>query len=958
MFHQFRFTRRCSALLTVLLLAACGGANENNSPPDAGSNPSALDGSSVKKALAAKDTAAVTWSTCAAEGQFCEFSGSQRVRYGMGDIWVEKVMNGTTRCDNQVFGDPVPGVKKLCQTQPIQWTFCSKEYSKCTPEGKQLVRFGAKDKWVIREVETVTACAYTVFGDPIPGTPKSCERAPLKGVSGPSDPVVVNAWSNPATWGGKVPPAGAEVVIPAGKTVLLDTKVKVKGLTVNGTLACGGDNIAIDADWVMVSGEKAKLSCGTQAKPYLGKFDLVLGGPKTDNINGMGARVLGAMSGAAIEMFGEPRTSWAKLGATTTSGSTTLTLAEVPKNWRAGMDIVIGSSSENPRHAEVRRIAAINGSTVTLASPLEFSHFGEQQTYANGKQSWTVDTRAPVGLLSRNITIQGGDDSSSTHFGGHMMSMASSKVYLSDVGFNRMGQKGLLGRYPFHWHFVGDATGQYVSNSTVWESYNRCFTIHGTDNALVENNVCYNHIGHGYFLEDGTEQGNTIAGNLGVLTVKPKEGEGILPSDTVVSAATAGPATFWVSNPQNTVRNNHANGSEGTGIWNFFEDRNMVRYDGQTINPRNLPFVEQADNTVSASEMGLVACEIKGGTQGVGGPGTKTVSRFTAFMTKRSGLWPCGVMQVFDDARLLDSGGPSFKAAFTAPQRMLVKNSLFVANSRLKDLNGGNKSRRAFGSYDQGSILQDSHFVGYTTQTKSALVGFAGGAVKDYTSRMQGLTFDPPQVAAFEKDAYDSNNMVTVFSVLNDVDGTLGAGGGMTLMPRSVFTDAMGCSNGRLEANTFGVLCPAKIVRARAQDILPQTGDVVMFMRRGGTDVVRKAFLGPNGDPNANNYVQFVAVANKDYHLGAEFSSDPGGNFYIQLLRVSPGDVIRYELRNVRPNTRVVNGDIAQVNSLQALESSSGSVWFRSGTTVHFKVVMPDRGEPWNETKRVVLRDN
>jgi hypothetical protein len=664
--------------------------------------------------------------------------------------------------------------------------------------------------------------------------------------------------------------------------------------------------------------------------------------------------VLGVMEGSTIELFGEARTGWTKLNGTALKGSNVLTLADTPINWRAGMALVIGSSSENPREAEVRRIQSINGKAVTLDAALSYNHFGEQQTYSNGRRTWTVDTRAPVGLLSRNITIQGGGDSGSTQFGGHVMSMAMSKVFVSDVGFNRMGQKGLLGRYPFHWHLVGNGAGQFVSNSSIWESYNRCFTIHGTDNVRVQDNVCYNHIGHGYFLEDGTEQGNTITGNLGVLTVKPNDGEAILPTDTVVSPATAGPATFWVSNPQNTVRNNHAGGSDGSGIWNFFENRNMTRYDGTTVNPRNLPFTEQADNTVSSSEMGLVACEITGGTQGVGGPGTKAVTRFTAFMTKRSGLWPCGAEQVFDDARLLDSGGNSFKAAFVAPQKMLVKNSLFVANSRLKDLNGGNKARRAFGSYDQGSILQDSHFIGYSTQTQSAFVGFAGGAVKDYTSRMQGLTFDPPQVAAFEIDIYNSKSIVDTFSVLNDLDGSLGAGGGMTLMPRSVFTDAMGCSNGNLEANTNGVLCPARIIRTRAEGVLPQRGDVVMFMSKGGIDIVRKAFDG-NGD---NKFVQFVSVPNKDYHLGAEFNSDPGGDFYFQILRASPGDVIRYEVRNLRPNTRVTDGDIAQVNSLQDLEKSTGSVWFRSGNTVHFKVVMSAQGQPWDTTRGVFFKSD
>jgi hypothetical protein len=941
---------RMAAVSVAAFLAACGGGNnseDTSSSPN--SEPSAVE-SPDSAALAT--TAALNAKACAGQNTVCDFT----------------VVNADSDRDIATFA--TSGTVSLVTAKRInvranaggaaRVVFTEGGVSRTEGTAPFAFKGDANGDYAPWEPKPGV---YKITAQPFNSAGKSGTAATLTltvVAEAPPPPPPTNAWSDPATWGGTVPPAGASVIIPAGKTVLLDTKVNVKSLTVNGTLACSGDDIAIEANWVMVSGNQAKLSCGTQARPYMGRFNLVLNGPKTDNINGMGARVLGAMNGATIEMFGEPRLSWTKLNATANKGGNTLSLATTPSGWRAGMDIVIGSSSDNPRHAEVRRIQAVNGNTVTLTSALEFSHFGEQQTYSNGKRTWTVDTRAPVGLLTRNITIQGGGDSGSTQFGGHMMSMATSKVFMSAVGFVRMGQKGLLGRYPFHWHLVGNASGQFVTNSSIWESYNRCFTIHGTDNALVENNVCYNHIGHGYFLEDGNEVGNAFVGNLGVLTIKPKANEAILPTDTVVSPATAGPATFWISNPQNIVRGNYANGSEGSGIWNFFENRNIPRYDGSTMNPRSLPFAEQSDNTVSASEMGLVACEIKGGTQGVGGPGTKAVTRFTTFMTKRSGLWPCGDEQVFDDARLLDSGGgdQGFKAAFVAPQRMLVKNSLFVANSRLASLNGGNKPRRAFGSYDQGSIMQDSHFVGYSAQAQSAFVSFVGGAVKDYTSRMQGLTFDPPQPAAFEGDRYNSKSIVDTFSVLNDLDGSLGAGGGMTLMPRSVFTDAMGCSTGKLEANTFGVLCPARIVRTRAQDVTPQTGDVVQFMSRDGKDVVRKAFTGTNGDANNPNYVQFVSVPNKDYHFGAEFASDPGGSFYLQIYRASPGDVIRYELRNLRPNTRITNGDIVQVGSLGDLEKSTGSAWFRSGTTVHFKVVMSSQGQPWGTTRGVNFSAN
>ena len=89
----------------------------------------------------------------------------------------------------------------------------------------------------------------------------------------------------------------------------------------------------------------------------------------------------------------------------------------------------------------------------------------------------------------------------------------------------------------------------------MWKSFNRCVTVHGTNNARVEGNVCYDHLGHGYFLEDGAETGNLIAGNLGLGT-RTATAEGVLPTDNRA-------ATFWITNPDNTIRGNAAAGSDG-----------------------------------------------------------------------------------------------------------------------------------------------------------------------------------------------------------------------------------------------------------------------------------------------------------------------------------------------------------------------------------------------------------
>lgn len=54
------------------------------------------------------------WQRCAREGQYCDFSGRKRVRYGTQDRFVERVIRGGTPCDNNTFGDPARGTPKSC----------------------------------------------------------------------------------------------------------------------------------------------------------------------------------------------------------------------------------------------------------------------------------------------------------------------------------------------------------------------------------------------------------------------------------------------------------------------------------------------------------------------------------------------------------------------------------------------------------------------------------------------------------------------------------------------------------------------------------------------------------------------------------------------------------------------------------------------------------------------------
>ena len=274
-----------------------------------------------------------------------------------------------------------------------------------------------------------------------------------------------------------------------------------------------------------------------------------------ENIMNMGDKVLGVMGGT-LDLHGQARPSWTRLAAHAERGATTLTLATAP-NWRVGDRIAISSTDFASDQDEETTITAISGTVVTIDKPLEYLHWGTLQRI-DGRP---VDERAEVALLSRNVTFEGEEQSSAQGFGAQIMVMDGATARLSGVELQRVGQAGQLRRYPIHFHMLRDAgAGSYLAGSSIHHSNNRCATIHGTNHVRVTGNACFDHKGHGIFLEDGAEQKNVITDNLVLGTRTPAQGQRLLPSDS-------NPASFWLTNPDNVVRGNVAGGSEGHGFW-------------------------------------------------------------------------------------------------------------------------------------------------------------------------------------------------------------------------------------------------------------------------------------------------------------------------------------------------------------------------------------------------------
>ncbi len=499
-------------------------------------------------------------------------------------------------------------------------------------------------------------------------------------------------WSDPATWpNGRVPRAGDAVTIARDMDVLLDVDAPgLRSLTIQGRMRFADTrDTKLESEWIYVAG--GELQIGTEANPYQHNASITL----TDNVTGedintMGDRGIMLMRGT-LNLHGDREHTWTKLARTAKAGASSITVLDA-KSWRKGDVIVLASTDFNPRQAEERTITAISGNTLTLDKPLTYMHFGEI--------SFGVDERGEVGLLTRNIKIEASDDAEKSYFGGHVMAMSGSKMYVSGVELNRMGQNMHLARYPIHWHIEGDGQGQYIKNASIHDTFNRCVTVHGTNNLRIENNVTYNTVGHCFFMEDGIEHGNEFIRNLAIQTkchptldcvptnlaangendpssadraayskLSFHGGNTLLPSDNTVSA-------FWITNPDNSYIDNVAAGSDETGFWLSLPEHPQGAFKdsdaSKTIWPRRTPFRAfrgnvahsnfdgfmfdrniNEDNTFDLSFSAFTPLE------NPADPNSEMVEtnfeNLTSYKNHNDGVWTRGELLIFRNAKLADN---------------------------------------------------------------------------------------------------------------------------------------------------------------------------------------------------------------------------------------------------------------------------------------------------------------
>ncbi len=453
-------------------------------------------------------------------------------------------------------------------------------------------------------------------------------------------------WSAADTWeGGKVPGRGAKVQVRAGHTVTYDLSSDqvIRSIHVAGTLAFARDrDTRLDVGLIKIQpGDDASengfdcdahlkapdpatdrpvLEVGTATDPIPPGHTAVI---RLAAVQGLDKETCPAIvcCGGRMDLHGAPLSrTWVKLGATVNPGrmgkrlilppgDTEIRLAEPVTGWRVGDRILVTTTTSRerintysnrssariglrpgpgipPAFTEERTIKAINGDRITVDRPLDYFHEGKG------------DYRGEVANLSRNVIIESADPAQAR---GHTMYHKHSAGAISYAEFRHLGKEGLLGKYPIHVHLAGDTMrGSYVLGASIWDSGNRWVTVHGTSYFIVRDCVGYQSVGHGYFLEDGSEIFNVFDRNLAVQAFAGKPlPEQFLPFDHNDGAG------FWWANSHNTFTRNVAVECdrygfrfEATPTKGFDLRRPVLLPDGRTepVDIRTLSFIRFEDN--------------------------------------------------------------------------------------------------------------------------------------------------------------------------------------------------------------------------------------------------------------------------------------------------------------------------------------------------------------------------
>ncbi|CEM30506.1 unnamed protein product [Vitrella brassicaformis CCMP3155] len=295
-----------------------------------------------------------------------------------------------------------------------------------------------------------------------------------------------------------------------------------------------------------------------------------------------------------LNLFGSPVTSWRKLDRTANIGDTEIHVQGLTQRWKAQDKLAIGSTEYKWDQVEHVTISGVsqegNVTKVTLTEGLKYRHFAGVETLTDGNgNTRTVELRAPVGLLTRNVVVKGVQTSPQDVFGAHVSVVAISgkdadqgtmwykygHIQAKYAHFENMGKQSLpWAALNFEYHLKegdSEADAQQEVEMNVVQGCSFTLLNYGTilraiKNVRLDNNVYYR--GYKQTVEAWNDaQGNYITNNMVVGTWRD-------PEETLDWLITY--ASFYLQSKQAEVSGNIASGSQDTGFLVVADDCGAV----------------------------------------------------------------------------------------------------------------------------------------------------------------------------------------------------------------------------------------------------------------------------------------------------------------------------------------------------------------------------------------------
>lgn len=304
-------------------------------------------------------------------------------------------------------------------------------------------------------------------------------------------------WSNPATWGGKLPGPSDTPLISSGHTVVYD----MASASYAGVSVSSGSTLEFDSSRsatlqssgnVVVEGKLAMKPSSVSIIHLLQFINVdeskYVGGGMDPIATDVGLWVMGS---GLLDLMGATKTPFVRASGNIAAGATSIPLNAAPSGWQAGDNITI-APTQSPTAGDAyltgfedRSISSISGTSLTINA-------GTVRVHPQINNQWTAE----IINLTRNVRIEG------TATGRiHIFIRSSVPQSIQNIQIRYAGPRKkngtvtefVLGRYGMHFHHCMDGSiGTTVQGCVIRDCDSHSYVPHSSNGVTMKGNVAYN----------------------------------------------------------------------------------------------------------------------------------------------------------------------------------------------------------------------------------------------------------------------------------------------------------------------------------------------------------------------------------------------------------------------------------------------------------------------------------